>query len=106
LILQKCLVAKKNNKPGATPKTFLEGSIFLAQGRQDERPEMFSTGAAGFETTVKEAPESADRHANLGWLYVSAICLCPTERASVCDRKVSDIAIVWEEVFCLHRETT
>jgi len=31
LILQKCLVAKKNNEPGATPKPFLEGSIFLAR---------------------------------------------------------------------------
>jgi len=29
---------------------------------------MFSTGAAAFETTVKEVPESADRHANFGWL--------------------------------------
>jgi hypothetical protein len=100
------LVAKKNNKPGATPKTFLEGSIFLAQGDRTNAQKCFQLAQPAFETTVGEAPESADQHANLGWLYVSAICLCPTARASVCDRKVSDIAIVWEEVFCLHRETT
>jgi hypothetical protein len=100
------LVAKKNNEPGATPKTFLEGSIFLAQGDRTNAQKCFQLAQPAFETTVKEAPESADRHANLGWLYVSAICVCPTERASVCGRKVSDIAIVWEEVFCLHREPT
>jgi hypothetical protein len=100
------LVAKKNNEPSATLKTFLEGSIFLAQGDRTNAQKCFQLAQPAFETTVGEAPESADQHANLGWLYVSAICLCPTERASVCDRKVSDIAIVWEEVFCLHRETT
>jgi hypothetical protein len=100
------LVAKENNEPGATPKPFLEGNIFLTQGGRTNAQKCFQLAQPAFETTVKEAPKSADRHANLGWLYVSAICVCPTERASVCGRKVSGIAIASEEVFCLHREFT
>jgi hypothetical protein len=85
------LVAKENNEPDATPKTFLEGNIFLAQGDRTNAQKCFQLAQPAFETTVGEAPESADRHANLGWLYVSAICVCPTERASVCDRKVQTL---------------
>jgi hypothetical protein len=75
------LVAKKNNELGATPKTFREGSIFLTQGDRTNAQKCFQLAQPAFETTVKEAPDSADRHANLGWLYVSAICVCPTERS-------------------------
>jgi tetratricopeptide (TPR) repeat protein len=72
LILRKCLVVKKIDEPGATPKTFLEGCIFLAQGDNTNAQKCFQLAQPAFETAVKEAPENADRHANLGWLYAFA----------------------------------
>ena len=53
----------------ATPKTFLEGCILLAQGDSANAQKLFEAARPGFESAVREAPASADRHANLGWLY-------------------------------------
>jgi TolB-like protein/lipopolysaccharide biosynthesis regulator YciM len=54
---------------GSTPKTFLEGCVYLAQGDNENAQKAFEKARPSFETLVKEAPLSADRHANLGWLY-------------------------------------
>jgi TolB-like protein/class 3 adenylate cyclase/Tfp pilus assembly protein PilF len=57
---------------GATPKTFLQGCIELAQGKQTEARQLFELARPNFEKAVEEAPLSADRHANLGWFYAFA----------------------------------
>ena len=54
---------------GSTPKTFLQGCIYLAQGDNKNAQKVFETARPSFEASVEEAPLSADRHANLGWLY-------------------------------------
>ncbi|HTH20493.1 MAG TPA: tetratricopeptide repeat protein [Candidatus Udaeobacter sp.] len=54
---------------GLTPKTFLEGCTYLAQGDNASAQKAFEEARPAFETAVKEAPESAERHASLGWLY-------------------------------------
>jgi len=72
---------------GAQRQDFSRREYFSRSRRQDERPEMFSTGAAAFETTVKEAPESADRHANLGLVIRISNMYIPPSGASVCGRK-------------------
>src|SRR5438874_1633283 len=54
---------------GTTPKTFLEGCVYLAQGDNENAQKAFEKARPSFEALVKEAPLSADRHANLGWLY-------------------------------------
>ncbi|MFN2507844.1 MAG: tetratricopeptide repeat protein [Chthoniobacterales bacterium] len=54
---------------GATPKAFLEGCVSLAQGDSGNAQNFFEAARSAFEKAVKEAPDSADRHANLGWLY-------------------------------------
>ncbi len=54
---------------GSTPKTFLEGCVYLAQGDNENAQKAFEKARPSFEALVKEAPLSADRHANLGWLY-------------------------------------
>jgi TolB-like protein/Tfp pilus assembly protein PilF len=53
----------------STPKSFLEGCIYLAQGNASEAQESLETARAIWEKAVKEAPASAERHANLGLLY-------------------------------------
>jgi TolB-like protein/class 3 adenylate cyclase len=57
---------------GATPKTFFQGCIELAEGKQTQAQELFETARPNFEKAVEEAPLSADRHANLGWFYAFA----------------------------------
>jgi TolB-like protein/Tfp pilus assembly protein PilF len=57
---------------GATPKTFLQGCIELAQGKQTEARQLFELARPNFEKAVEEAPLNADRHANLGWFYAFA----------------------------------
>ena len=52
-----------------TPKSFLQACIYLAQGDSPNAQKYFEMARPTFETAVKEAPENADRHANLGWLY-------------------------------------
>jgi serine/threonine-protein kinase len=54
---------------GATPKSFFEGCIYLAQGDSANAKKAFELARPAFEAAVKEAPESAYRRANLGWLY-------------------------------------
>ncbi|TMP94311.1 MAG: tetratricopeptide repeat protein [Verrucomicrobia bacterium] len=57
---------------GATPKSFLQGSIELAEGKQAQAQKLFELARPYFERAVEEAPLSADRHANLGWFYAFA----------------------------------
>jgi Flp pilus assembly protein TadD len=52
-----------------TPKIFLEGCTYLAQGDNANAQKAFEQARPAFEAAVKEAPESAERHASLGWLY-------------------------------------
>jgi TolB-like protein/Tfp pilus assembly protein PilF len=54
---------------GSTPRSFFEGCIYLAQGDDANAQKSFELARPVFEAAVKEAPESAYRHANLGWLY-------------------------------------
>jgi TolB-like protein/Flp pilus assembly protein TadD/class 3 adenylate cyclase len=57
---------------GATPKSFLEGCVLLAQGDTANAQKRFELAREAFEKAVTEAPDSADRHANLGWYYAFA----------------------------------
>jgi TolB-like protein/Tfp pilus assembly protein PilF len=54
---------------GTTPKSFFEGCIYLAQGDNTNAQMAFELARPAFEAAVAEAPTSAYRHANLGWLY-------------------------------------
>jgi TolB-like protein/class 3 adenylate cyclase/Tfp pilus assembly protein PilF len=54
---------------GATPRSFFEGCIALAQGDIAGAQKYFEDAQPVFENAVKQAPSSAIRHANLGWLY-------------------------------------
>jgi tetratricopeptide (TPR) repeat protein len=54
---------------GLTPKIFLEGCTYVAQGDNASAQKAFEQARSTFEAAVKEAPESAERHASLGWLY-------------------------------------
>jgi TolB-like protein/Tfp pilus assembly protein PilF len=56
----------------ATPKSFLQGFIELAEGKQAHAQKLFELVRPNFEKAVEEAPLSADRHANLGWFYAFA----------------------------------
>ena len=57
---------------GATPKSFFQGCIDLAEGKQAQAQKLFELARPNFEKAVEEAPLSADRHANLGWFYAFA----------------------------------
>ena len=54
---------------GATPKNFFEALILLAQGDSGGAQALFEAARPVFESAVREAQASAERHANLGWLY-------------------------------------
>ncbi|MBO0696741.1 MAG: hypothetical protein J2P56_11665, partial [Verrucomicrobia bacterium] len=54
---------------GSTPRSFFQGCIALAQGDVAGAQKYFQEAEPIFEDAVKEAPSSAIRHANLGWLY-------------------------------------
>src|SRR5438552_946124 len=54
---------------GLTPKIYLEGCTYVAQGDNASAQKAFEQARPAFEAAVKEAPESAERHASLGWLY-------------------------------------
>jgi TolB-like protein/Flp pilus assembly protein TadD len=52
-----------------TPKNFFYGCIALAQGDVNGARRFFETVVANYEKAVRESPDSAERHANLGLLY-------------------------------------
>jgi TolB-like protein/Tfp pilus assembly protein PilF len=54
---------------GTTPKSLFEGCTYLAQGDNLNAQKAFELARPAFEAAVREAPASANRHANLGWLY-------------------------------------
>jgi tetratricopeptide (TPR) repeat protein len=54
---------------GLTPKIFLEGCTYLAQGDNTNAQKAFEEARPSFDAAVKQAPESAERHASHGWLY-------------------------------------
>jgi TolB-like protein/Flp pilus assembly protein TadD len=54
---------------GATPKTYFEGCIALAQSDAAAARKLFEAARPSFENGVKESPDSAERHAYLGLLY-------------------------------------
>ena len=71
---QKLLEASSANdisytNAGLTPKVFYEGCAYLAQGNNPSAQKAFEQARPAFEVAVEEAPESAERHASLGWLY-------------------------------------
>jgi TolB-like protein/Flp pilus assembly protein TadD len=57
---------------GSTPISFLNGLIDLAQGDTAAAKKDLERARPSFEKAVEEAPESATRHANLGWFYAFA----------------------------------
>jgi len=72
-VLQKSDLNEISYTPsGATPKSFLQGLIELAEGRQADAQKLFELARPSFEKAAEEAPLSADRHANLGWFYAFA----------------------------------
>ena len=54
---------------GGTPRSFFEGCVCLAQGDDVNAQKAFELAKPAFEAAVSEAPDSAYRHADLGWLY-------------------------------------
>jgi TolB-like protein/Flp pilus assembly protein TadD len=73
MALQKSEVSEMSyTNAGVTPKTFLQGCIDLAEGKQVEAQKLFELAVPIFERAVEEAPMNADRHANLGWFYAFA----------------------------------
>ena len=54
---------------GSTPKSFLAGCTSAAKGDQAMAKKSFEAAHKVFEDAVKEAPRSAERHANLGLCY-------------------------------------
>jgi TolB-like protein/Flp pilus assembly protein TadD len=51
---------------GTTPKSFLQGCVYLAQGNPVAAQKLFESARQSFEAAVKESPKSAERHANFG----------------------------------------
>ena len=51
------------------PKTYLEGCIWLAQGRNDRAQEFFEAARPSMEAETLAHPGNAVRHARLGLLY-------------------------------------
>jgi TolB-like protein/Tfp pilus assembly protein PilF len=49
-----------------TPKSFLQGCVYLAQGNAGDAQRLFEVARQNFEAAVKESPKSAERHANFG----------------------------------------
>jgi TolB-like protein/class 3 adenylate cyclase/Tfp pilus assembly protein PilF len=54
---------------GLTPKAFFYGCIALAKGDNAAAQKKLTEALTVFENAMKEAPTSAERHANLGLLY-------------------------------------
>jgi TolB-like protein/DNA-binding winged helix-turn-helix (wHTH) protein/Tfp pilus assembly protein PilF len=56
-------------RTGDAPKTFYQGSIALARGDIESAQRYFAESVAVFEKRVREDPDVAERHAQLGLLY-------------------------------------
>ena len=54
---------------GMTPKAVFEGCIDLAKGDSAAAQKSFESARPIFEKAVTDAPDSASRHAVLGWFY-------------------------------------
>jgi tetratricopeptide (TPR) repeat protein len=54
---------------GLTPKIFFEGCTYLARENNASAQKAFEEARPSFEAAVKQAPDSAERHAIFGWLY-------------------------------------
>ncbi len=54
---------------GLQPKSFLAGITAVAAGDQAAAAQNFAAAVPVFEEAVREAPEAAERHANLGLAY-------------------------------------
>ncbi|MGI8889634.1 MAG: hypothetical protein ACR2G0_02480 [Chthoniobacterales bacterium] len=54
---------------GLQPKSYLLGMTELARNNRAEADRNFAAALPQFEKDVQEAPDAADRHANLGLLY-------------------------------------
>jgi TolB-like protein/Tfp pilus assembly protein PilF len=54
---------------GLSPKIFFDGCTYLAQGDHVNAQKAFEKARPDFEAALQEAPDSAERHAILGWLY-------------------------------------
>ena len=52
-----------------TPKSYYRGCVALARGDQADAQTNFEATLTHFEAAVREAPENAVRHANLGLVY-------------------------------------
>ena len=51
---------------GTTPKSFMQGCVYLAQGNSAAAQKFFEIARQNFEAAVKESPKSAERRANFG----------------------------------------
>ena len=51
---------------GTTPKSFMQGCVYLAQGNAAAAQKYFEIARQNFEAAVKESPKSAERRANFG----------------------------------------
>src|SRR5436190_6698674 len=72
-LLQRCDLNEISYTPaGVTQKSFHQGLIEVAEGKQAEAQKLFELARPSFEKAVEEAASSADRHANLGWFYAFA----------------------------------
>jgi serine/threonine-protein kinase len=54
---------------GSTPKSFLEACTALARADHTEAERAFAAAVLEFEKAVRESPQSAESHANLGLCY-------------------------------------
>lgn len=59
---------QSNGQP--TPKSFYRGCVALARGDQANARKLFELALPSFEEAVRQSPDSAIHHANLGLLYV------------------------------------
>jgi len=65
-------ISYTNADAAATPKSFFQGCIELAEGNNTQAQKLFELVGPIFEKAVEEAPLNAERHANLGWFYAFA----------------------------------
>lgn len=49
-----------------TPKSFMQGCVYLAQANPPAAQKYFEAARRNFEAAIKESPKNAERHANFG----------------------------------------